>query len=160
MGTEFADCDVLLSTSVKRAHETAAIVGSHLNKPIQINESMCEQLPGDADGLTWPQYRQQYGSFDVVANPDTLFAPNGESWNQFLQRVRTGLNTLEQSYAGQNVVAVTHAGFIVVSFLLLFDAPFSSKRAWLNPEYTSITEWHVSDGVWQLNRYNDTTHLV
>jgi broad specificity phosphatase PhoE len=160
MRTDFADCDVLLSTSVKRAQETAAVVGTHLNKPVQINDDLCEQSPGDADGMTWTQYRERYGSFDLVANPDTLFAPNGESWNQYLHRMQMALNTLQQAYNGQHVVAVTHAGFIVVSFLLLFDALFSSKRAWLNPDYTSITEWHVSDGVWHLIRYNDTTHLL
>ncbi len=158
--TELADCDVLLSTSVKRAYETASIISAHLNKPIQINDDLTEQRPGDVDGMLWTQYREKYGSFDPIANPDTPLSPNGETWNQYIQRVRIVLNNLEQTYQDQTVIAVNHAGFIVVSFLLLFDAPFSSKRGWLNPDYTSITEWQVSDSVWQLNRYNDTTHFL
>jgi probable phosphoglycerate mutase len=156
---DFANCDVLLSTSVKRAHKTASIISTHLNKPIQINDELCEQRPGDADGMLWTQYREKYDSLDPVANPDTPLSPNGETWNQFLQRVGTALDTLQQNYVSKNVIAVTHAGFIVASFLLLFDAPFSGKRAWLNPDFTSITEWVVSDEVWRLARYNDTTHL-
>jgi len=157
--TEFADCDVLLSTSVKRAHETAVMIADQLGKPIQIDDDLTEQRPGDADGMLWTEYRDQYGVFDLIANPDTPLSPNGETWNQHLQRVREALHTLEQNYAGQTVVAATHAGFIVVSFLLIFDAPFGGRRGCLNPDYTSITEWQVSGGVWQLNRYNDTTHL-
>lgn len=156
---DFSDCNVLLSTSVKRAHNTASIINPHLNKPIEINDDLSEQHPGDVDGMLWTQYREKYGSFDPIANPDTSLSPNGETWNQYLQRVRMTLDTLEQTYKDQTVVAVTHAGFIVVSFLLIFDAPFSGKRGWLNPDYTSITEWQVSNGIWQLNRYNDTMHL-
>jgi broad specificity phosphatase PhoE len=162
---ESVACDLLLSTSVKRAHETAAIVGDQLNRQIQINDDLCELLPGDADGLTWAQHQQQYGEFDLQAHPDTPFAPNGESWNQFVDRVQTTLNTLAQTYSDQNVLAVTHAGFIVVSFLLLFEAPFSRQRAGsrnraeIHPRYASITEWHVSNDTWQLIRFNDTHHL-
>lgn len=152
-------CDLLLSTSVKRAHETAAIIGAHLNQPIQINDDLCELFPGDADGLSWTQYQQHYGNFDPKANPDTAFAPNGESWNQFVQRVETSLKNLEQNYEDQDIIAVTHAGFIVVSFILLFEASSFNKRAQINPAYASITEWKVSKGIWELIRFNDTKHL-
>ena len=152
-------CDVLLSTTVKRAHETATIVGAHINRTIQINDDLRELLPGDADGLSWEQYRQQYGEFDFDTHRDKLFAPNGESWNQFVDRVKTTLNTLYQTYKDQNVIAVTHAGFIVVSFLVLFEAPFFNRRAVIHPDYTSLTEWQVSDDTWQLVRFNDTNHL-
>jgi probable phosphoglycerate mutase len=160
-----ADCDVVLSTSVKRAQQTAMMIGNQLNKPVQINDDLCEQLPGDADGLSWAAYRQQYGEFDVQARPNTPFSPNGESWNQFVERVQIALDRLAHTYHNQNVVAVTHAGFIVVSFLLLFEAPFSRQRygsrnrAELHPRHASITEWQVADGAWQLVRFNDTSHL-
>ncbi len=157
--TEQPACDVLLSTTVRRAHETATIVGVHMNQPVQIHDDLRELLPGDADGLSLTQYRQQYGEFDLATNPDKPFAPNGESWNQFVDRVKTTLNTLSQTYKDQNVIAVTHAGFIVVSFLVLFEAPFFNRRAVIHPDYTSLTEWHVSDNTWQLVRFNDTHHL-
>jgi broad specificity phosphatase PhoE len=156
---ERAGCDMLLSTSVKRAQETAAIVAAQLNQPVQVNDDLCELLPGDADGLFWTQYQQQYGEFDLRANPDTPFAPNGESWNQFVDRVETALNTLHQTYKDQHIVAVTHAGFIVVSFLLLFKVSLSGQRAVINPSHASITEWHMANDIWQLVRFNDTSHL-
>jgi broad specificity phosphatase PhoE len=152
-------CDVLLSTSVKRAHETATIIGAQINQPVQIEDDLRELLPGDADGLSWEQYRQQYGEFDFATHPDRLFAPNGESWNQFVDRVKTILNTLNQTYGDQDVIAVTHSGFIVVAFLVLFEAPFFNRRAVIHPDYTSITEWQISADTWQLVRFNDTHHL-
>jgi broad specificity phosphatase PhoE len=156
---EVVGCDILLSTSVKRAQETALIVGAQLNRLVQVNDDLCEQLPGDADGLSWTQYQQQYGEFDFRANPDAPFAPNGESWNQFVHRVQTALTTLHQTYGGQDIIAVTHAGFIVVSFLLLFQVSLPNKRAVIHPSYASITEWQTSNDIWQLVRFNDTSHL-
>jgi broad specificity phosphatase PhoE len=157
---EHVHCDVLLSTSVKRAYETATIIGAQLNQPIQINDALCELLPGDADGLTWTDYRQRFSEVDLETQPDKPFAPNGESWNQFVDRVKTALNTLSQTYGDKDVIAVTHAGFIVVAFLVLFEAPFFNRHAVIHPAYTSLTEWQVSDNTWQLIRFNDTHHLL
>lgn len=156
---EQLDCDVLLSTSVKRAYETATIVADHLHQPIHINDDLRELLPGDADGLSWEQYQGQYGAVDFETQPDKPFAPNGESWNQFVARVKTSLDNLYHTYKNQDVIAVTHAGFIVVSFLCLFEVPFFNRQATINPDYTSLTEWQVSDETWQLIRFNDTHHL-
>ncbi len=158
--SEQVKCDVLVSTSVKRARQTATVISAHLNQPIHINDDLSELLPGDADGLSWEAYRQQYGAFEFEDAPDRLFAPNGESWNQFVARVQTALDTLYQTYKDQDVIAVTHSGFIVVSFLLLFEVPFFHRRAVIHPDYTSLTEWHVSNESWQLIRFNDTTHLA
>jgi len=156
---ESIKCDVLLSTSVKRAHETAAIISAQIQQPLHINDDLRELLMGDADGLTWTEYHQRYETFDFATQPDRLFAPNGESWNLFVQRVKRSLDNLYQTYRDQDVIAVTHAGFIVVSFLCLFEAPFFNRQATINPDYTSLTEWQVSDTTWQLIRFNDTHHL-
>lgn len=152
-------CDTLLSTSVKRAHQTATILSAHLNQPIHINDDLSELLPGDADGLSWEVYRQQYGEFEFADAPDKPFAPNAESWNQFVARVKTSLDDLYQAYKDRDVIAVTHSGFIVVAFLLLFEVPFFHRRAVIHPDYTSLTEWHVSNAAWQLVRFNDIHHL-
>jgi len=69
------------------------------------------------------------------------------------------MDRLAGRYAGQTVVAVTHAGFIVVSILELFDIPRSGGRAWLDPRPTALTEWSRSNGIWRLERYNDTSHV-
>lgn len=162
---EQVQCDVLLSTSVRRAQETAAIVAGKLNQAVNVNDDLCELLPGDADGLSWEAYQNKFGAFDFVSKPDKPFSPNGESWNQFVTRVQTTLNTLQQTYNNQDVIAVTHGGFIVVVFLLLFDISPSierkdlTKRAMINPAYTSITEWHVTNDAWELVRFNDVSHL-
>ena len=45
--------------------------------------------------------------------------------------------------------------------LTRFDVPRPGTGAYINPSYTSITEWEYSEpgGPWVLMRYNDVAHL-
>lgn len=150
----FNDCNRLLCSPVRRAQQTAEILLGGL--PVDSMDEdidLCEVHPGEADGLSWVDYRERYGEFDLIASPDRPFSPGGESWSQFLIRVRSTLDRLPVQHAGQTVVAVTHAGFIVASILVLFDIPRPGSGARLDPEYLSVTEWSVEAGRWKLVRF-------
>jgi probable phosphoglycerate mutase len=127
---EAADCVALLSSTVLRAQQTAEVLGRELGLgPIEQDCDLCELHPGAADGLAWEAYRQIYGGFDLVAEPDRPFADGAESWLEFLGRVRLALDRLAARFEGQTVIAVTHAGFIVAAFLVLFAVPRPGARA-------------------------------
>lgn len=119
---ELSDCAALLCSPVPRARQTAEVLASAL--PVQTIEEdcdLCELHPGEADGLTWEDYRTRYGVFDLTSSPSRPFAPGGESWQDLVGRVRATLDRLAERFDGQTVVVVSHAGFVVVSLLLLFD---------------------------------------
>jgi len=156
---EVADCVALLSSTVLRARQTAEVLGHELGLGLVEQDcDLCELHPGAADSLTWEAYRAMYGGFDLVAEPDRPFADGAESWLEFLGRVQTTLDRLAARFEGQTVIAVTHAGFIVAAFLVLFAIPRSGTGARIDPAYASITEWEFSERVWRLVRYNDTGH--
>lgn len=156
--------DVLLSSTVPRARETAALLAPALRSAgeVRLHAGLCEPDPGEGDGLTTAEFAARYGSFDPRLEPDRPAAPGGESWNEFLHRLDATLDDLRRTYAGRTVVAVTHAGFIVWTFLRLFAVPDAADRARVDPDFTSITEWEFSeDGAfWRLATYNDTAHLT
>jgi broad specificity phosphatase PhoE len=158
---ELFDSVALLSSPVLRARQTAEIVRDVLPVgAIEVDDGLCEVHPGEADGLAWEDYRARYGTFDLLSSPERPFAPGGESWSVFTARVRAALARLAAQYDGQTVVAVSHAGFIVASILVLFDIPRPGTGARLDPTHTGLTEWRVSGQTWQLVRYNDATHLL
>ncbi|HUX88564.1 MAG TPA: histidine phosphatase family protein [Chloroflexota bacterium] len=158
---ELNDVTALLSSPVPRARQTAEILASRLPVPtIETDCDLCELHPGAADGLSWEEYRSRFGIFDLQADPDRPFAPGGESWSEFVSRVGATLDRLAERFAGQTVVAVSHAGFVVVSMLDRLHIPPAGERARLEPIHTSLTEWRVSAMVWRLERYNDTSHLI
>jgi probable phosphoglycerate mutase len=151
----------LLSSPVPRARETAAILAETLALPApDIAPGLAELLPGDADGLVWHEYVERHGAFDLQAEPERPFAPNGESWNAFTARVQAEHRRLAREYAGRTVLAVTHGGFVVMSLLAMFGIPRPGTGARIDPAFTSLTEWSVNDGVWRLERYNDVAHLA
>jgi broad specificity phosphatase PhoE len=158
---EVSECQALLCSPVLRARQTAEVLAGAL--PAGPNEEdcdLCELHPGAADGLSWEAYRATYGARNLLTSPTRPFAPGAESWEEFVQRVRATLERLVRRFAGQTVVAVTHAGFIVASVLVLFDIPRPGTRAHLDPGYTSLTEWRVEEARWQLVRFNDLSHLT
>jgi broad specificity phosphatase PhoE len=155
--------DVLLASVLPRAIETASIIAPGLGLEISGQEcDLCELHTGDADGLTWSEYAARYGSFDMEAEPDRLFAPAGESWNSFHDRVQRTLERVARDYGGQTVVAVCHAGVIMASIRVLLDIPCPGTGGQLRPTNTGLTEWDHDPllGRWTLDSFNDASHLL
>jgi probable phosphoglycerate mutase len=157
---ELGQCDVLLASPYTRARQTAEGLSAVLKRPVVIDDDLQEQRWGEAEGLTRDEYRQRYQAFSAFAQPDRLLAPGGESWNGFRARVFATLERLADAYPGQTVVACSHGGFIVLSFLSMY-AQREGMHAFIDPRHTGLTEWAFDPGVgvWTLVRYNDTAHL-
>lgn len=148
--------DVLLSSTTLRARQTADLLSETLGLPVQANCDLCEPHPGEGDGLAATEFARRYGAFDPPGEPDRPLSPGGESWNDFLARVRRTVDDLPHRYAGQNVVAVTHAGFIVWSFFMLLGVPRPGTGTRIEPDFAARTDWDYeqSTGTWTLRRFN------
>jgi broad specificity phosphatase PhoE len=156
--------DVLLSSIIPRAIETAAIIAPALGIETFNREcDLCEVHTGAADGLEWAEWGVRYGSFDMEAEPDRVFAPEGESWNSFHERVRQMFERLAQEYEGRTVVAVCHAGVIMASLRLLLPISDAGTGAGarIAPTNTGLTtwEWAPEAGRWTLHSFNEASHL-
>jgi broad specificity phosphatase PhoE len=155
--------DVLISSVIPRAIETAEIIAPGLGIETFGREcDLCEVHTGEADGLEWAEWGVRYGAFDMEADPDRVFAPEGESWNSFHQRVRQVLERLAQEYQGKTVVAVCHGGVISASVRVLLGIQQAGSRARVQPTNTGLTEWEweSAPGRWTLRSFNETGHLL
>ena len=121
--------DEVLTSSLPRAIETAGIIAKNLgyDTPAVIDE-LCEI--GERNG----------------------FVP--EPLESFLNRVRETMNILASRDRLQTALVVTHAGFIMGSIRALFDIPTPGTGARLEPNFTSLTEWHKHEEIWELSYYN------
>src|SRR4029079_12440732 len=91
--------DALLVSLLPRAIETAEIIAPALGVEMAAPRcDLCEVHPGDADGLEWAEYHVRYGTFDMEAEPDRVFAPAGEGWKTFHHRWQTRLEALSPAH--------------------------------------------------------------
>lgn len=157
---ELDDCQALLTSPWPRARQTAEVVAEALAVGgIESEPDLTELRPGEADGLHWDDFAARYGDFDMQAQPDRPLSPQGESWNQFMARVRSSLDRFAARFSGRTAVAITHGGFIMASLLIRFDIPRPGSGGRLEPSNTAITEWSLIDSSWRLDCYNDAAHL-
>lgn len=157
------EADVLLSSVMPRAVETAEIVAPALGGlPVRQHCDLCELHPGESDGLSWDEYRLNFGDVDMLADPHVPIAPGGESLAAFQARVVQALRAVAEEHAGRTVVVVCHGGVVATSFLTFFDLPVDRPMgAWIEVGNTSLTEWARDDaGRWRLIRHNDAAHLT
>lgn len=146
--------DVLLASPTERAVETAEILRPGLGADdVRREPDLCELRLGEGDGLPRAEFDRRYPAFDLVAEPDRPVCPGGESWHAFGSRVSAMLEVLAEEHAGQRVVTVTHAGFIVMAFIQLFGVPRPGTGTRLDPDLASVTEWAVEDRTWRLVRF-------
>jgi broad specificity phosphatase PhoE len=160
-GTGEPHVDTLLTSLLPRAIETASIIAPALGfADVPQDCDFCEVHTGQADGLDWTEYTERFGSLDMLAEPDRLFAPGGESWNGFHARVDAVMERIAGEFAGTTVMTVTHSGLIAASLRVRLGAP-STGAARLVPTNTGMTVWESDDAthVWTLRSYDDASHL-
>lgn len=155
--------DALLASVLPRAIETAEIIAPGLGlRSVRQECGLCEVHTGEADGLAWTEYTARYGSFDMEVEPERIFAPGGESWITFHERVQEIVTRIADEFADQTVVAVCHAGVIMASLRVLFQIPHPVTGARFRPVNTGLTEWEFDPAYdrWVLHSFNEHVHLL
>jgi len=155
--------DVLLASELPRAIETARIIAPALGfDDVRQDCDLCEVHTGEADGLPWAEYAGKYGTLDMNTEPDRAFAPGGDSWTSFHERVSRTMERLAREHVDQTVVAVCHAGVIMASLREILGIAHPGTGARLVPTNTGLTEWEhdATSELWTLRSYNDASHLV
>ena len=85
--------------------------------------------------------RSRCGLRSAQAGPHDPFAPNGESWTNFVRRGRGTLSWIVKKYAGSNIIAMTHTGIIEASFILFASLPKRVNRFEMKPFNTGLSSW-------------------
>ena len=162
---ELAGADVLYASTLPRAVETgeaiADVVGA---STVKQDEDLCELHPGEADGITWEEFRERYTYPGTGSDMYRPMAPGAESWAVFSARVGAALARLAADHEGQTVVVACHGGVIECSLRALGELPLA-PRFLVRIENTSITEWErpaqsAGEPRWTLVRFNDAAHLA
>lgn len=158
--------EVLLSSPLPRARQTAEILAPALGLPVALDEELVEIDPGEADGMPLMDAVTRFGIPDFAREPSRPLCPGGESWTTFQARVSALLERLGREHEGRSVVAVTHGGVIDGSFVHYLRTGYVSfPGSQLATRHTAITHWKKSEGPggpsggYRLVVFNDSMHL-
>ncbi|WP_212386625.1 histidine phosphatase family protein [Acinetobacter junii] len=109
--------DVIFSSPLQRCHAFAINLAERLEIPLQLNMHIKEMYFGDWEGISTQSIYENEP--ELLANfwqfPTKYHAPNGESLEQFLQRVQVGfdeIHTQMKIHQWNRALVVTHGGVI------------------------------------------------
>lgn len=106
--------DLVVSSSLSRAHETALIAIQDIKLPIQKDDRLQETNIGDAEGLTLEEITEKFGPGYIerwrsYEERDLDFKyPNGESKRQMMVRIRDAVLDIAQNNSNQNIAVFAH----------------------------------------------------
>jgi len=153
--------DVLIASTMRRAHETATILAPALGRPIILDEDV-EEWRNEDGSLSPEEFTARWQRVPDPQRPFFRWVSGCENWLEFSVRAQLAFNRILQEHEGKTIVIVCHGNVIEASFVYFFGlARTPLQRAPIDAEHTSITHWvkRANEQIWLLERYNDYHHL-
>jgi len=110
------DVDVIFSSPLSRAKETAETIANMKDMPIMIDQRLIETDFGDFEG--GPRYSEEY---QAAKRDHFKRYPNGESYFDIAYRVYDFLFMLKREYADKRVLVVAHGGICRIICNYFYD---------------------------------------
>src|SRR5882757_765162 len=152
--------DLIVSSPLLRARQTAAAAGAALAVDVVVDEDLRECNFGVWDGLTFEEVREGWPEEIAawLASP-ALAPPGGESLREVAARVSNAQERMLDRHAGQNLLVVAHVSPIKMLIRFALDGPeHLIHKLQLAPASLSTVAWY-GDGNSALHSFNDTGHL-
>lgn len=151
----------LYASDLRRAWETAELIGAALNLTPQPEPGLRERDYGVFAGLTYAEAEAKhpaaYAAF-AGRNADYAFV-NGESLKTLYDRVTQTLLRLAAKHAGESIGVVLHGGGLDVANRFARALPLETPRDFLIPN-AGLNWLSVHDGDWRIECWGDTAHLA
>lgn len=152
--------DIIYTSDLSRAFDTAKIIGKTLNRPINITESIREINFGVWEGLTNLEVQQKYkDQYNIwIKNPEKLNLNGAENLESLKNRVMLWTSSILQENMGKNIAIVSHSATLKVLLLSLLDIPlYNYKNFSISNLGLNIIELRQYNNV--LIKFNDISHL-
>ena len=122
--------DVILSSDLKRAYQTAEITAKMKNMHVKKVRSLREIRLGSWEGKTMPEVKSIHHTFfeDKTLHHEALAVHGGESLIAFQKRVIASFMRLMKRYKNKDVFVFTHGGNIRMFLLHLDQIPIEQRQ--------------------------------
>jgi broad specificity phosphatase PhoE len=133
--------DVIISSPLKRAYETAQIIASHISLTnLILHEGLRERDYGEASGLLPDERHKRF--------PDGII-PGQEEFEYLRRRAIKALDEIAGQYSGKRIIVVSHGAFTNSILYTISGGEIGSfktrlKNGCLNLIVQSNHQWSVS----------------
>jgi probable phosphoglycerate mutase len=155
-----AGVDVIVSSPLQRAQQTAQAVADLLGLPVETDAGFQETDFGDWEGYTFGEVRAKWpAEMDAWLSSTAVPPPHGESFDETAVRVRKARDRALSAHGGRTVLVVSHVTPIKTLLRMALDAPPSSLyRMHLDLACLSTVQW-FADGPAVVRSMNETHYL-
>lgn len=140
--------DVIVTSPLRRAKETAEIINQKLNIPFFEMNEFKERHFGDAEGMTLQERNAVF--------PDKIF-PNQEDRKVLNSRVMAGIHEINQRFKERKVLLIAHGGVINSILAALSDGEVGSGKTKLVNACISNIQFQQEQ--WKIKEFNQVSHL-
>lgn len=140
--------DVIITSPLKRAKQTAIIINKNVNVPVIEMEEFLERGYGDAEGMT---YEERTSSF-----PDKTY-PNQEERTTLNKRIMEGIEKINQRHGDNKILLVAHGAVINAILAILSNGQIGSGKT--NLINACISNIYLHQDKWLIKDFNQISHL-
>lgn len=140
----------IYSSYQKRALETAEIVGTGYQVPVQVVQGLEEMNLGLFEGHTWEEILQLYPQENAKWYADKRYskAPGGESYQDLLERFFAAYDEIVkdmETLHGEDILIVTHGAVIMSLLTLQMDLDFKTSYEVINVDNAKAIRMEMGD---------------
>ena len=155
-----APLDVVYSSDLSRASETARIIIGDRDIPLHSTPELRERYYGVFEGLTVKERKDQYPDMFAASLVNDLdFAPTGgESPRATCARMTAFVAGLRARHPDETVLIVGHGGSLRAAIIALMEFPLDANWRFVMSNCSlSVFDTYPDNAILRL--YNDTSHL-
>ena len=157
--------NVIYSSDLYRAVQTAAPLAELLDLPIIENSAFRERKVGVLEGKTFDESRVEHPKdyYALINRNIHHVITEGESYRQLLKRATKALHEVLRTHQGENIVIFSHTGAICYLTLYLIGAINRKTKTtpWLITSNCGINRFEIrSRNNIRVLALNDTRHLL
>ena len=149
--------DIIYSSPLKRASETAEIINKILKKEIVFDDALKERDWGDWEGRDAAVEFLRLEKMDIRTRFNFM-PPNGESWKEFEIRLIKSIEKIIENNNDKRVLIVTHGGSIRALVPVIKKVP-REQTLHLKFANTSISIFKLNKDDVEEELINDIAHL-
>jgi broad specificity phosphatase PhoE len=152
----------LYSSSLRRALETASILGHAIEREPVADFRLVELSYGAWEGRTYEESKR--ANPDVYRawerDPGSVAPPEGESGEQLIERVKPFLADVAQRHPSGNVAVVCHRTVCRLLACHIMGVPLKEYRRRVPMDNAALNIFETRKGKWHMAAVNDSSHLT